>query len=72
MKINSLNFQRNGICGESFYICQYALDGELGLIATFRTLHNERTIDRESCRVIDPANLTECYRGDFVADELNR
>lgn len=72
MKINSLNYQRNGVSGEGFYICQYALDGEWGLIATFRTYNDERTINRETCRAIDPEDLTKCYRGDIVADELNK
>ena len=46
MKVNSLNFQRNGVSGEGFYICGYAMDGESGLIATFTELPDNRTIDR--------------------------
>jgi hypothetical protein len=34
MKIKSLHYQRNGVAGIGFYQCEYALDGESGLLAT--------------------------------------
>jgi len=72
MKIHSLNYQRNGVAGEGFYQCSYSLDGESGLIATFTTESDERTIKQDQCRAIDPKDLNKAYRGDEVSYELNK
>jgi len=72
MKIKSLNFQRNGEDGEPFFICEYSHEKEWGLIATFRTFNNMRTISRETCRIINPSDLRKNYNGAIIADELNK
>lgn len=72
MKIKSLHYQRNGVAGIGFYQCEYALDGESGLLATFEPSNDDMTIKCETCRAIDPKDLTKAYRGDVVSYEISR
>lgn len=75
IKIQSLNFQRNGVHGDSFYTCAFT-DNKKPLIATFDAHSNdgetEEFIPRISCRVINPADLSEKFRGDEYAFQLKQ
>lgn len=72
MKIKSLHYQRNGVSGIGFYQCEYAHEGEAGLIATFEPSNDDLHIKYETCRAIDPKDLTKAYRGDVVAGEIKQ
>lgn len=71
MKVKKLNYQRNGVAGVGFYQCEYSHEGEAGLIATFETTEDEKTVEYTRCRAIDPRDLNKAYRGDVIARELN-
>lgn len=65
------SYQRNGICGEPFEVVKFHLQegGDDGgtLIATIRG--NDK-LKAETCRVIDPTNLSSHWRGDVLGYEL--
>ncbi|MBK7380501.1 MAG: hypothetical protein IPJ03_16220 [Ignavibacteriales bacterium] len=75
VEYSNMNFQRNGVAGESFYsltIDTKEQKNERGkYLITFKTDETDTKILRGSCRVVDLNNLTECYRGDQFADALN-
>ena len=70
MKVRKLYYQRNGVAGVGFYQCEYAHEGESGLIATFEIDETDKVIDYTRCRAINPADLKLAYRGDRMAGEL--
>ena len=78
--IKDLSYQRNGICGNGFFQVLFDLrgDGETtyGLIATFETNDDEgekkETINGTNCRVVEPLDFECHWRGDEIADTLER
>jgi hypothetical protein len=75
MKIKSIHFQRNGVAGECFYTVYYTdRHPEFGdMVATFTTdPETSRKINRTTCRAISLTHPELAYRGDEVADELQR
>lgn len=75
MKIRSLfihAYSRNGINSTGFYTGSF-IDGENRRIVTFETSDEfPDRIDVQSCRVVDPSDLSAKWRGDDYAWELNR
>lgn len=75
MRILSVNFQRNGIQGESFYSVMFAdysfMKNQNVFLATFKTpSYSEKHIDISSCRVVEIDNNNSSWRGDEVAYRL--
>jgi len=62
MKIIAMNFQRNGVSGEPFYVATFNKldDGTKGnFIATFQVNNEDTYIDSSSCRVVEYGNPFE-------------
>ena len=57
-------YQRNGVSGEGFHVYRIKVDGQT-LIAT---INDER--EPESCRVVDPLDLSSGWRGDVIGAAL--
>ncbi len=77
MKLKSIHYQRNGVAGQSFFTCYYTdnshPDFKGQMIATFATADgDESKIDRRSCRVINTDQPLMKYRGDEIADDLQK
>lgn len=73
MKLKTLNYQRNGICGNPFYTATFNKlnDGLKGnFVATFETDENDKKVDGNSCRVIDIDKPFSAWRGDRIASEI--
>ncbi len=80
MKLTTLNYQRNGVSGEAFFAAtvKNTSDTKGTFLITFQTKQDSDIIDRHSCRVvmiegygvIQP--FYECWRGDCIADELQK
>jgi hypothetical protein len=74
----SLHFQRNGVSGLDFYQFMYIdnPDGEKErrtFLATFRTKDkDETTIDSKTCRVTCLDNPSLSWRGDNIADDIQK
>lgn len=62
-------YQRNGIGGEGFYAAVIHCDGET-LLATITNAYDSENWDACSCRVVNPFDLSDHYRGDRIGDEL--
>jgi len=62
-------YQRNGIGGEGFYAAVIRCDGET-LLATITNAFDSENWDACSCRVVNPFDLSDHYRGDRIGDEL--
>jgi hypothetical protein len=70
LKINNVNFQRNGVHGEPFYAVHYTENKE-EFLATFRTQpQDENIIDWTSCRVCCINKPIAAFRGDYIAGFL--
>jgi hypothetical protein len=74
LKIKKLSYHRNGSGGNQFFTCQLDLtEGKekyTNLIATFETEENELGFDMmqwQTCRVVDPLDITKKFRGDAIA-----
>ncbi len=71
---SNMNFQRNGVAGESFYSIILETKEEKRnnhFLVTFQTDDSDVKINRQTCRVVDMNNLTESWRGDVFADYLS-
>lgn len=70
-------FQRNGIGGEGFFILNFNwfdADGKKGenFVATFSVKKGEeKEINTETCRVINPNDLSLGWRGDNFGYDIN-
>lgn len=71
IKVDVLNadYQRNGVGGEGFYAVAIRCDGQ-SLLATIAYKDDGETFDDCSCRVVDPLNLKEHFRGDAIGCAL--
>lgn len=69
-KIHLFTFQRNGIAGEGFYVIEFDWrddrNNESGykFIATFESNNEDNAILIPSCRVLNPIDISMCWRGD--------
>jgi hypothetical protein len=68
MKIKNVVFHRNGISGQGFFIANIVI-GNKELLATFADLDN--LMQDITCRVINPKDMGDCYRGDNIAMMLH-
>ena len=71
MKIKIINYQRNGVSGDGFFVAKI-MDGKQYLLATFETNDTDDHLRTETCRVIGPDDLEQGWRGDYYADEIQR
>lgn len=62
--ITSIEFHRNGIAGEPFYVAQVQCDK--------KTLVAIVTGQKGSCFVVHPVNLNEGFRGDDLEPMIRR
>lgn len=72
---DNVNFQRNGISGESFYSMTIRTkeDGKYdNLLVTFQTTENDSHAIISTCRAVSLNNLNQCYRGDEIARAMNQ
>ena len=67
IRIKKLNYQRNGVSGEGFYQMLLDYDEYKNIIATFPVTNEDQSIVLDSCRVTDPNNLDNAFRGDDIA-----
>ena len=76
MKAISLIYQRNGVDGEPFYQFEfmntYLLPDKGHFIATFKTDYTNKVIDRKTCRVTCFNILSMAWRGDRIADDIQK
>jgi hypothetical protein len=72
MKIREMNYQRNGVSGVGFYQIKFAHEGQKDLIATFTTEKEDTIINFSTCRVVDPNNFQNAYRGDYFGYEIQK
>ena len=79
VKVKRIKYNRNGVMGEPFYsaLIDSRIDkhDKQNLIATFTTtdlLENggDNTVVIHTCRVINPLDITLCWRGDEFAREI--
>ncbi len=71
---SNMNFQRNGVSGDSFYsiiLETKEKDTNNHFLITFETDEADLKINRHTCRVVELNNLSESWRGDIFADHLN-
>lgn len=64
-RVTEIDFQRNGVSGESFYVCRF-----MSSESPERPLIGIVFDDRKYVAVIDPENLTQHWRGDYYEDGL--
>ena len=69
VEVLNTDYQRNGVGGEGFYAATIRCDGQT-LLATIAYRDDGETFDDCSCRVVDPMNLEEHYRGDAIGCAL--
>ena len=73
-KLKKLNYQRNGIMGIGFYVCEFQniSEGKGNFIATFETVEEgaKETVNITNCRVIETSNLYDGWRGDRIANDI--
>ena len=73
-----LKYHRNGVSGIGFYALSFdwrdPSSKEHGheFIATFEVDDNDQTLKIESCRVIKPNDILNCWRGDNFAWAIQR
>jgi len=87
MKAISLIYQRNGVGGEPFYQFEFMntynelfhfqypttlLPDKGHFIATFKTDYTNKVIDRKTCRVTCFNILSMAWRGDRIADDIQK
>lgn len=76
IKIKSMRFQRNGVHGSPFYhaLISYKEQATIAvnnMLVTFQT-NDDKEINIQSCRAVDIDNLSEAWRGDIIANDLQR
>ncbi len=79
MKLLALNFQRNGVGGECFFVAlvHNLTDVKGKFLITFDTEEKdeEETINYSSCRVVMIEGrdncIYECWRGDRISDDIS-
>lgn len=74
MKITNLDFQRNGVAGNSFYSCKIdKANGQKGnFLATFEVGIDDLEVLKPSCRIINLDNLSECWDGRNIAFDIEK
>lgn len=71
---SNLNFQRNGVAGESFYsvvLTTKEKNRNENFLVTFQTDESDIRILKSSCRVVNLSKLTDDWRGDDFANSMN-
>lgn len=70
MQIISSNYQRNGVSGVGFVSALVYDDIGKPLLVTVAYGTDGETLDPASCRVVNPCNMTEGFRGDVIGEEF--
>ena len=66
IKIKKLRYQRNGCAGEGFYQMLLDCDEYKNIIASFTTANEDHNVVIDRCRVINPNNFNDAFRGDNI------
>lgn len=76
MRLESLNFQRNGICGDPFWsaiVIDPAQDARGRFLATWATKGDDGDeVEVESCRFVQLDAPQLSWRGDRMGEDLKR
>lgn len=74
MKILAMNYQRNGISGESFIVARIKnIDGRIGdFLVTFQTNDADKEINPHTCRVVELNNVYDNWRGDYISFDIQK
>ena len=70
-----MNFQRNGVGGEPFFVATFSKldDGTKGnFVATFEVDNADKQINSSTCRVVEVGNPYESWRGDNIASQIQK
>lgn len=78
IKPKMLRYHRNGISGIGFYALSFewrdiqSKESGKDFIATFEVDVEDQHMIIESCRVINPKDIMNCWRGDNFADAIQK
>lgn len=78
IKPKRLKYHRNGVSGIGFYALSFdwhdvsTKDHGHDFIATFEVDEEDQNLKLESCRVLNPKDIMNCWRGDNFADAIQR
>jgi len=68
-KLIEMDYQRNGVGGEGFFVFSCECDGKK-LIITVSTEDDGETLDYRQCRVVNPIDLDDHWRGDCFGESI--
>lgn len=69
---SSIKYHRNGIDGEGFFVLKCNCNKDLILTITTTEKDEKEYLNYNNCRVINPKDLADCWRGDRIAYDLEK